>query len=390
MESRGHAAARAQGSKSAGREFDVVCSTAPFAGEDAQPMSPRISPRRHRRAFTLVELLVVIGIIALLISILLPSLGKARKAANTVKCAANLRSILQGMQVYASQNNGSIPGSPHTTARFMYRDPALGQVNTAYNNNNLPTIIQSFDWASPIARVMGVRYEEGPSIDQRRQRYYQMRDLAQFVCPDNEFLAPPYSGGPTFSPGRLVSYNTALGFLVIRQTPSNSNQAGLTAARLEWNVPASYNVKVNKVGDASRKVYIADGSRYSRNDTPPDADLTYISSYGGSFADQGACTQFSNSWYRGRAAGNGVTSGNDARIYWARHGQIVANSKGGTFRFNAGFFDGHVETLDDLAGSNPSLWFPKGTEFTANSSQLFPDVFNKYFNNAPQAPFIIP
>ena len=63
------------------------------------------------KAFTLVELLVVIGIIALLISILLPSLNAAREAARTIKCASNLRSIGQGMALYVAQNKGVLPAS---------------------------------------------------------------------------------------------------------------------------------------------------------------------------------------------------------------------------------------------------------------------------------------
>jgi prepilin-type N-terminal cleavage/methylation domain-containing protein len=62
-----------------------------------------------RRGFTLIELLVVVAIIALLIAILLPSLGKARELSNRSVCAANLRGIGQSMIVYAGDNNECYP-----------------------------------------------------------------------------------------------------------------------------------------------------------------------------------------------------------------------------------------------------------------------------------------
>jgi prepilin-type N-terminal cleavage/methylation domain-containing protein/prepilin-type processing-associated H-X9-DG protein len=75
---------------------------------------------RLRRGFTLVELLVVIGIISLLIALLLPAIQRASQQAQTVRCMANLRSIGQLLQIYANNNGGIIypigaiimPGDP--------------------------------------------------------------------------------------------------------------------------------------------------------------------------------------------------------------------------------------------------------------------------------------
>src|SRR4051812_41644478 len=70
-------------------------------------MPTRLFPRKY--GFTLVELLVVIGIIALLISMLLPALNQARKQAESTQCLAQLRQCGQTLYIYANQNKGYFP-----------------------------------------------------------------------------------------------------------------------------------------------------------------------------------------------------------------------------------------------------------------------------------------
>src|SRR5580765_4081716 len=75
--------------------------------------------RSNQRGFTLVELLVVIGIIAVLIAILLPALSRAREQAKNVQCSARLRNIGQAVLMYANENRGKVPQT-YAPARWLW------------------------------------------------------------------------------------------------------------------------------------------------------------------------------------------------------------------------------------------------------------------------------
>ncbi len=95
---------------------------------------------RTRRAFTLVELLVVIGIIALLISMLLPALNKARDASKTIVCQSNIRSQLLAQHAYAADNKGKFAAhiEPWPDCAFWGPFKPGGMYYTeGYNRSNL-------------------------------------------------------------------------------------------------------------------------------------------------------------------------------------------------------------------------------------------------------------
>lgn len=82
----------------------------------------------QRRGFTLIELLVVIAVIALLVGLLLPALGAARRAARATACLANIRTLSQSQLLYAHDYRGALAdvGLPHGGSG----DPALSWVGT--------------------------------------------------------------------------------------------------------------------------------------------------------------------------------------------------------------------------------------------------------------------
>ena len=110
----------------------------------------RSRPAAASAAFTLIELLVVIAIIAVLVSITLPALGKSRETARRTKCAANLKGIGVGVQLYMDEEAKGVflPRVRPLNSGTNTNDPSLLEVMGKYVDTAMPVQINgSTDWA---------------------------------------------------------------------------------------------------------------------------------------------------------------------------------------------------------------------------------------------------
>jgi len=131
---------------------------------------------KRRIGFTLVELLVVIGIIALLVGILLPALNKARQSAGRVKCASALRQIGLASVAYANENHGYLPPfqNDQGQANYAVQSQYLLQPWFTSANNPLANALNTTgpkDEGSLIGRLVAKKYLGSPAAEDAQWKF---------------------------------------------------------------------------------------------------------------------------------------------------------------------------------------------------------------------------
>jgi len=270
---------------------------------------------RRAKAFTLVELLVVIGIIAVLLSILLPTLGKVRRQAYTLQCSSNMRQIATAMLMYAQDNKGKLPPATipviagtmpngwwwaNELVRLNY---VKGGNNNVYKTRPSTTSQKVFNHASVFRCPEGIDEEAG-NFGSDQGDYPTDPKNNHYSLPNDSACATDGMGVPSWY---QLACRTATGTNAIpggsRCTPFMAFLSSTTAADLQNPQYQRHMGLVKKASELLMIVEAANNNWY---------DQTESQKYPGNFMTR----------------------------LGARHGKKTAN--GANAFTNFAFFDGHV------------------------------------------------
>ena len=363
--------------------------------------------KRTPRAFTLIELLVVVAIIALLLSILLPSLQCAREQARAASCGVILRGFGTGLATYETENNGWIPG---TNTSGLATALAAGDAEALRNNGNIP--VQAYDWMTPILRydtqLSGTRAERFRFLWSTYQCPSQKGEINDLVFREGLRASPDaadfgrvetYPAISYLMPGHFQLWGLALQVEIVANGTSPSGRPMRIPAntvRGNWDLyhPGQYKSRIELVGPPSRKIAVCDATRFL--DFRRELDFNPAPDPRGPGQDPFGAFCCNSAWWAGSQAfgvkagsenwngravsGPGAQAEGEAMRLSYRHGCNVKNTLPQTVRQNKGsinalFFDGHVARLDDKASRNPELWYPTGAKVFNTSNGLI-DLFD--------------
>jgi prepilin-type N-terminal cleavage/methylation domain-containing protein/prepilin-type processing-associated H-X9-DG protein len=246
-----------------------------------------------RRGFTLVELLVVIGIIALLISILLPALAKARESANKTKCLSNIRQIGLAMVMYTLDNKGYFPAAARwggvgagtsqeqvsdfvyweTPGQYWYR-PGEVTTNTIQQDQNLGALTKYMGrnfsagtWVCPDDDPTSHVYVTGTS----NLRYPYSYTMNYFF--DNSLSLINYASIPALKMSQVR--NSAHCCMVLEEGPSTINDGCTVLEFINFNSTGGY---TGFVAGGLDLVAVRHGTASGKNIHVPDT--TYLPAAG--------------------------------------------------------------------------------------------------------------
>jgi prepilin-type N-terminal cleavage/methylation domain-containing protein len=265
----------------------------------------------HRQGFTLVELLVVIGIIALLISILMPALTKARNQALLVKCANQGRQIYMACLMFAQDNKGHLPRAAVGPGSDPSTNPDAEKKN-AFSHEVSPTLNPSQEWGvMDYTRGALVPYMPGGE-NVRKETFYCPGDLGEKT----------QGGGTPSSDKRNLSYS-----FNAHVNPHVNGVAVVLPGGLR-----PYGIRISSVKNAADKIYIFE------EQAPNDPwcllwDLTDTVTTPHPMRSDDILT----ARHAGQKYVNATRTTSPQTSDWRRYGII---GKG-----NHVFFDGHVEVL---------------------------------------------
>ncbi len=283
-----------------------------------------VSKFRRTRGFTLVELLVVIGIIALLISILLPTLSRAQASARAVACASNQRQVVLASNIYAGDNGQVLPPGSSTSGTGDWA-PFWYDFIMEYVGEKVP---DAFSGGAFDAKEYGEAFVCGSATIEAGYMHYNVHPrLMPPQPPAGSVASPPATGnaltGKAFKPFKLA------------QIPESSEILFVADAR-QFDAP---NV---------------DGGRVHGN----------APSFMGAFANNGI---YSHKFVRspGGSATAGAVSSTSLPLFGIGNRDLSAAAGewgNGDLRFrhkdnnsiNVGFADGHVEAFG--LGENSDFW----------------------------------